>query len=173
MIAKAAQRMIGERESKFLIPSEIVANVQEDNYLDHAFLVLTKVKYAKIPVLDSKQHFKGLLSLAMITDTMLGLNGIDPSRLSRMKVKEVMQKDVPVITLPYNIEEIMHLLINQPFLVVIDDEGCFTGIVTRREIMKSVNYMIHNLEKQYLVTPNQDFVDEKIGTKADLSYNDK
>lgn len=51
----------------------------------------------------------------MITDTMLGLNGIDPSRLSRMKVKEVMQKDVPVITLPYNIEEIMHLLIDQPF----------------------------------------------------------
>ena len=52
MIAKAAQRMIEERESKFLIPSEIVANVQEDNHLDHAFLVLTKVKYAKIPVLD-------------------------------------------------------------------------------------------------------------------------
>ena len=77
MIAKAAQRMIEERESKFLIPSEIVANVQEDNHLDHAFLVLTKVKYAKIPVLDSEQHFKGLLSLAMITDTMLGLNGID------------------------------------------------------------------------------------------------
>ena len=74
----------------------------------------------------------------MITDTMLGLNGID-----------------------------------QPFLVVVDDEGCFTGIVTRREIMKSVNYMIHDLEKQYLVTPNPDFVDEKIGTKADLSYNDK
>ena len=168
MIAKAAQRMIEERESKFLIPSEIVANVQEDNHLDHAFLVLTKVKYAKIPVLDSEQH-----SLAMITDTMLGLNGIDPSRLSRMKVKEVMQKDVPVITLPYNIEEIMHLLIDQPFLVVVDDEGCFTGIVTRREIMKSVNYMIHDLEKQYLVTPNPDFVDEKIGTKADLSYNDK
>ena len=165
MIAKAAQRMIEERESKFLIPSEIVANVQEDNHLDHAFLVLTKVKYAKIPVLDSEQHFKGLLSLAMITDTMLGLNGI--------KVKEVMQKDVPVITLPYNIEEIMHLLIDQPFLVVVDDEGCFTGIVTRREIMKSVNYMIHDLEKQYLVTPNPDFVDEKIGTKADLSYNDK
>ena len=172
MIAKAAQRMIEERESKFLIPSEIVANVQEDNHLDHAFLVLTKVKYAKIPVLDSEQHFKGLLSLAMITDTMLGLNGINPSRLSRMKVKEVMQKDVPVITLPYNIEEIMHLLIDQPFLVVVDDEGCFTGIVTR-EIMKSVNYMIHDLEKQYLVTPNPDFVDEKIGTKADLSYNDK
>ena len=58
MIAKAAQRMIEERESKFLIPSEIVANVQEDNHLDHAFLVLTKVKYAKIPVLDSEQHFK-------------------------------------------------------------------------------------------------------------------
>ena len=108
MIAKAAQRMIEERESKFLIPSEIVANVQEDNHLDHAFLVLTKVKYAKIPVLDSEQHFKGLLSLAMITDTMLGLNGIDPSRLSRMKVKEVMRFSGPRLLIYRPVEFIKH-----------------------------------------------------------------
>lgn len=170
MIAKAAQKMIGERESKFLIPSEIVANVQEDNHLDHAFLVLTKVKYAKIPVLDSEQHFKGLLSLSMITDTMLGLNGIDPSRLGSMRVRDVMQTDVPVIRLPYDLEEIMHLLIDQPFLVVVDDDGCFTGIVTRREVMKSVNYMVHNLDRQYIVVPNPEFDKEK---NSELSYNER
>ena len=63
MIAKAAQRMIEERESKFLIPSEIVANVQEDNHLDHAFLVLTKVKYAKYPVLGQRTALQRLAFL--------------------------------------------------------------------------------------------------------------
>ncbi len=80
-------------QEKFLIPAEIVANVQENNSLEHAFLVLSKVKYAKIPVLDQDQHFKGLLSLAMITETMLGLTGIDPTRLGRIQVKDVMQTD--------------------------------------------------------------------------------
>ena len=59
MISKAVEQMLNQRKDKFLIPAEIVANVQETNTLDHAFLVLTKVKYAKIPVLDNEQHFKG------------------------------------------------------------------------------------------------------------------
>lgn len=149
MISKIAEEMIAERQDKFLIPAEIVANVQENNRLDHAFLVLTKAKYAKIPVLDSEQHFKGLLSLAMITDTMLGLNGIDPSNLHRYTVADVMETDVPTIQVPYNIEDILHLSVDHPFLVVTTKDQTFTGIVTRREVLKGVNHMVHELDKRY------------------------
>lgn len=144
--------MLSQREYKFVIPAEIVANVQEDNNLEHALLVLTKVKYAKIPVLDNKQHFKGLISLAMITETMLGLTGIDPSDLAKIKVKDVMQTDVKTIQQPYNMEEILHLLVDQTFLAVTDEENIFRGILTRREIMKAVNYLAHDLEKEFNVT---------------------
>lgn len=153
MLSKPVEEMLNKRRDKFLIPAEIVANVQETNNLDHAFLVLTKVKYAKIPVLDSDQHFKGLLSLAMITDTMLGLTGIDPSKLSRYQVKDVMQVNVPTVTLPYSMEEILHLLVDQPFLAVTDNDGIFTGIITRREVMKAINYLAHDLEKSYYLLP--------------------
>ena len=61
MIAKSIESLFEQRQDHFLIPAEIVANVQETNHLDHAFLVLTKIKYSKIPVLDNEQHFKGLL----------------------------------------------------------------------------------------------------------------
>ena len=146
--------MLNQRKEKFLIPAEIVANVQENNSLEHAFLVLSKVKYAKIPVLDQDQHFKGLLSLAMITETMLGLTGIDPTRLGRIQVKDVMQTDVPTICPPYDMEEILHLLVDQTFLAVVDENGVFTGILTRREVMKAVNYLAHDLEKEYTVEKN-------------------
>ncbi len=56
MISKAVLQLLNQRKEKFLIPAEIVANVQENNSLEHAFLVLSKVKYAKIPVLDQDQQ---------------------------------------------------------------------------------------------------------------------
>lgn len=149
MIAKSAAKLIGEQRENFLIAADKVANVFENNPLDHAFLVLTKVRYSKIPVLDSEQHFKGLISLAMITDSMLGLNGIDPSKLSEQTVADVMECDVPTVTLNEELEEILHLLVDQPFLVVVDKSHVFQGIITRREVMKAVNYMVHELDNQY------------------------
>ena len=89
----------------------------------------------------------------MITDTMLGLTGIDPSKLSRYQVKDVMQVNVPTVTLPYSMEEILHLLVDQPFLAVTDNDGIFTGIITRREVMKAINYLAHDLEKSYYLLP--------------------
>ncbi|KRM07018.1 MAG: cyclic-di-AMP-binding protein CbpB [Liquorilactobacillus ghanensis] len=153
MIAKSVEHLLNQRQDHFLIPAELVANVQDTNHLDHAFLVLTKIKYSKIPVLDNQQHFKGLLSLAMLTETMLGLNGIDPSTLGRHRVADVMQTDIPTIQLPYDVEEILHLLVDQPFLVVVNQDNIFTGIVTRREIMKGINYLAHELEKDYVISP--------------------
>ncbi|HJG05974.1 cyclic-di-AMP-binding protein CbpB [Ligilactobacillus agilis] len=170
MIAKAVEEMFSQRKGGYLIPAEIVANVSETNNLNHALLVLTKVKYAKIPVLDKEQRVTGLLSLAMITETMLGLNGIDPSRLNRMTVKEIMQTDFPKIQAPYDVEEILHLLVDQPFLTVVDQAGVFLGIITRREIMKEVNYFAHDLEKQYLIEPKAGYLEEtkNTGTKVNL-----
>lgn len=60
MISKVVEKMLGSRKNSYLIPADMVANVSESNHLNHALLVLTKVKYAKIPVLDKKQHIKGL-----------------------------------------------------------------------------------------------------------------
>ena len=143
--------LIEIQREHFLIPADNVANVFESNPLNHAFLVLTKVRYSKIPVLDNEQHFKGLISLAMITDSMLGLNGIDPTGLSDQTVADVMQRDVSTVTNTESVEELLHLLVDQPFLVVTDKQNVFQGMITRREIMKAVNYMAHELDHQYQI----------------------
>lgn len=151
MIERTAETLIENQREHFLIPADKVANVFESNPLDHAFLVLTKVRYSKIPVLDNEQHFKGLISLAMITDSMLGLNGIDSTKLNKQKVAEVMRSDVPTVTNTESVEELLHLLVDQSFLVVTDQQNVFQGIITRREIMKAVNYMVHKLDHQYRI----------------------
>ncbi|WP_461215274.1 cyclic-di-AMP-binding protein CbpB [Lacticaseibacillus sp. GG6-2] len=155
MLNQAIDHMMIENRNHFMIPGDVVASVNCDNSLRHAFLVLTKVRYAKIPVLDNDDHFKGLLSLAMITDTMLGLDDLNIDALDQHCVGDVMETDVPTIDNPYDIENVLHLLVDHPFLPVVQADHTFTGIVTRREVMKGINYIGHNLDRYYCVQPRE------------------
>ena len=68
MIDQRLQTLLLKNKQKFMIPASLVATVNQSNSLDHAFLVLTKDRYAKIIVIDNKNHYCGQISLAMITE---------------------------------------------------------------------------------------------------------
>jgi len=163
MISSAVNDMLMEKKENFLIPGEMVASVNEDNALAHAFLVLTKVRYSKIPVLDKDSKFKGLLSMPMITETMLGLEQLSFEPLERLTVKDVMETDVKTIENPYDIELVMHLLVDLPFIPVVASTGEFTGIVTRREFMKAFNHVSHTLENDYQLIKRSTDLNQKLG----------
>lgn len=152
MLNPVISNMLIENRHHFMISADMVATVSENNPLSHAFLVLTKVRYAKIPVLDHDSKFKGLISLPMITETMLGLDHMSFNSLDTMTVKDVMQTEVATIDDPYDLENVLHLLVDNPFIPVVQD-GYFTGIVTRREVMKGINNIGHNIDKNFQLEP--------------------
>ena len=152
MLNPVIANMLIENRHHFMISADMVATVSEYNPLSHAFLVLTKVRYAKIPVLDHDSKFKGLISLPMITETMLGLDHMSFNSLDTMTVKDVMQTEVATIDDPYDLENVLHLLVDNPFIPVVQD-GYFTGIVTRREVMKGINNIGHNIDKNFQLEP--------------------
>lgn len=153
MIDKPIETVMRESQRDILIPADLVATVNENNDLQHVFMVLTKVKYAKIPVLDNNNHFKGLVSLPMITELMLQDTGITSRPLESMKVKQIMQTDVPTIYERDNLEAIMRYLVDENFLVYVDSDNHFKGITTRRELFKEINYLAHNFSKRYVALP--------------------
>ena len=59
-----------------------------------------------------------------------------------------MKTDVSVMRPDAELEDILHLLVDSSFLPVLDQEGVFCGIVTRREILKAVNYTFHSFERK-------------------------
>lgn len=161
MFSPSIQHLIEEKSGSFLIPASRIAFVQEDNPLYHAFLILTKVKYAKIPVLDDEQRVVGLLSLAMITDKMLTPNDISVDILSTYKVKDVMQIEFDTINMAQTeLETQLHLLVDNAFLPVINDRGVFQGLLTRREWIKAFNYVVHNIDHEYKITKKLDIKDK-------------
>ena len=153
MIDKPIETVMRESHRDILIPADLVATVNQDNDLQHVFMVLTKVKYAKIPVLDNDNHFMGLVSLPMITELMMQDTGITSRPLESVKVKQIMQKAVPTIYERDNLEAILRYLVDENFLVYVDSENHFKGIITRRELFKEINYLAHNFNKHYIALP--------------------
>ncbi|MCG0574327.1 hypothetical protein IMAU80824_01181 [Lactiplantibacillus plantarum] len=149
MLIQPVEDLLSRNADHYLIPADVVANVQTDNNLYHAFLVLTKVKYSKIPVLDHGGHFEGLVSLPLITEQMLGFDQLNTEILLQKRVCDVMEKQVKTVHDVDDVEETLHLMIDNPFVPVVDEQQIFQGIVTRREFMKSFNFLTHEIGKQY------------------------
>ena len=149
MLIQPVADLLSRNADHYLIPADIVANVQTDNNLYHAFLVLTKIKYSKIPVLDHAGHFEGLISLPLITEQMLGFDQLNVEVLMEKRVSDVMETHVKTVPNVDDVEATLHLMIDNPFVPVVDKDGLFKGIVTRREYMKSFNFLTHEIGKQY------------------------
>ncbi|MDR0920856.1 MAG: CBS domain-containing protein [Lactobacillales bacterium] len=151
MIGKSIEELMLENKETFLIPADNVANVMVRNPLNHALLVLSQVGYSKIPVLDKGDRYVGLIGLADIVDKLLDLPTLDLNELKEFTVADVMDVGVPTVKPDVLLEDILHLLVDQPFLPVVDDAGCFKGIITRKAVLKAVNFTFHELEKRNLV----------------------
>ena len=64
-------------------------------------------------------------------------------------VRDVMETNVKTVDDVSDVEATLHLMIDNPFVPVVDQDGIFQGIVTRREFMKSFNFLTHEIGKQY------------------------
>ncbi|MBO0423595.1 CBS domain-containing protein [Enterococcus plantarum] len=156
MIGTAVKELLLEKQETFLIPAENVANVMCLNPLSHALLVLSQVKYSKIPVLDKGDRFVGLISLSDVVDKMFDISSVDFEKLTSFTVADVMEVNIPVIGEQWELEDVLHLLVDAAFLPVVDDNQCFKGIITRKELLKAINHMAHELERKNVILPKSD-----------------
>ena len=146
MISTNTKALLESPISDFVISSEKVAHVQIGNSAEHALLVLTKTGYSSVPVLDTKYHLHGLLSTKMITESILGLERIEYERLNNIKVDNVMEKNFTYLKVTDTFQKALDLVINHAFLCVVDAEGTFVGILTRRVILKQLKKYIYQVD---------------------------
>ncbi|MFZ0371033.1 CBS domain-containing protein [Halobacillus alkaliphilus] len=147
MVSLEKEALVIPKVSELMISSEKVAHVQVGNPLEHALLVLVKTGYSSIPVLDPTFKFKGVISKSKILEETLGIEEFELNRLSDIQVKEVMDKDFPYLHHEDSMIDALHKLIDFPFVCVIDDDGEFDGIVTRRTILKQFSKHYHETFK--------------------------
>ena len=155
LIHKRIQELLLQDRDKLFIDAEKVAILQEDHTLEHAMLVLTNVRYSLIPVLNKENKIVGLISLAMILQKITGVEQIHMNQLGKYKVREVMRTEFPIIHQDTQVEDVLNELVDESFICIGNEENGFVGIVTRKELLKRINFMVHELTREY------DFVEKE------------
>ena len=150
MISKEVRSMLlHDGGEELMILSENVANLNCNHHLYHAMLVLSQVKYNSIPVLDNESRIRGLISMPMIMNAIMGISSMRFDEMEKIKIEEVMDKKVPIIHDPSDLELILNKLINHSFICVADEYGHFEGIITRKEVLSRVNHLVHEMHNQF------------------------
>lgn len=126
-----------------MISSEKVAHVQMNNPLEHALLILIKSGYSAVPVLDTSYKFKGVIGKNLILNELLGVEKFEFERLSEVTVEDVLNENLPCLNKSDLFLVCLKTVIDYPFVCVVDQEGYFDGIVTRRAVLKQLNKYIH------------------------------
>ncbi|GAE91820.1 CBS domain protein [Gracilibacillus boraciitolerans JCM 21714] len=133
------QKLTDLTVADLMIPAEKVAHVQEGNLIEHALLVLVESGYSSVPVLDLDFKLRGTIAKTPILKSIMGMERFEMEKLAETKVEEVMKKDQPTLLKDTNFLTSLKIVIDHAFACVVDEQGYFLGILTRRAILKEVN----------------------------------
>ena len=148
MIAKEFERFLLAQEETFLTPAKNLAVLIDTHNVDHAVLLLSQISYSRIPVVTDERKFVGTISLTDILSYQLK-HEIPEETFASMDIVDVAKKEVGVI----NLTEVLHKLVDDSFLSVVDEEGYFQGIITRKSILKAINSLMHDFSNEYEMIP--------------------
>ncbi|MCD7867954.1 MAG: CBS domain-containing protein [Clostridiales bacterium] len=129
----------------FLTPKNEVAYILENETLRQTLEKMEHRKFSCIPILNGEGKYTGTISEG---DLLWGMQ--------RMNITDMKQaEEVPILAIPRratykpvhadsDMEDLLDRAINQNYVPVVDDKGCFIGIITRKVIIK---YCYNELKK--------------------------
>ena len=148
MIAKEFEQFLLEQEETFLTPAENLAVLIDSHNADHAILLLSQMTYTRVPVVTDEKEFVGTIGLRDILAYQMEQD-LSQEAMADTDIVHMTKKDVAVVSPDYTLTDVLHKLVDESFLPVVDKDGIFQGIITRKSILKAVNALLHDFSKEY------------------------
>ena len=120
----------------FLKPKSDLAFIYDYHTLRQALEIMEYHKYSCVPILNKEGIYVGSITEG---DLLWSLKELDlfnikeAESISIMKIKR--RVDDQCVTAESNMEDLIGRAMEQNFVPVIDDQGHFIGIITRRDII--------------------------------------
>ncbi|KXT84704.1 CBS domain containing protein [Streptococcus sp. DD11] len=150
MIAKEFEAYLLEHEETFLTPEANLAVMVDTHNVDHALLLLSQMTYSRIPVVTADKQFVGTISLTDIMAYRLQ-HDLPEEVFMTTDIVHMTKKDGLTVEPDYALSDVLHKLVDESFLPVVDKGGHFHGIITRKSILKAMNALMHNFTSQYKI----------------------
>ena len=122
----------------FLTPKSEVAYIYSNDTLRQTLEKMEYHRYTAIPIIDHEDGtYIGTITegdLLWDVKERFDLNLRDAEDVPILDVKR--KRDNEPVAVGADIEDLINKVMNQNFVPVIDDNECFIGIITRRDIIK-------------------------------------
>lgn len=148
MIAKEFEAYLRPFQEDYLVPAEDLALVMSNHKVSHVVLLLTSNGYSRIPVMSPDKHYMGTISMSDILSYQ-SQQGLSDQEMAELEIEQMLDNHIEVLSDQADLTEIFHQVVDYPFLPVVDSAGIFLGIITRKQVLKSVNSLLHNFTQEY------------------------
>ncbi len=138
---------------RFLIPKSLVEYVDGDSTIRQAYEKMSFHRYTAIPVLDSEGRYVGTLRNDDIFEYFKALGSIDLKESERVGVTEILDTGYSwALFHNSGVDELVEKVKEHNFVPVVDDRGCFIGIILRRDVL---NFLFEQYQKIQLTGGKQ------------------
>ena len=132
--------------TRFIVPKSLVEFVTVDHTVRQALEKMRFHRYAAIPVIDGEGKYVGTLRNDDILSYFLNSGSFDTKTAEKDKVTEIIDGVYsPPVYHNASMEELIERVREHNFVPVVDDRGCFVGIILRRDILNFLfNHYVNN-----------------------------
>ncbi|ACG62975.1 cyclic-di-AMP-binding protein CbpB [Streptococcus equi] len=151
MIAKEFEAFLISHLDSYLIPAEELAIFINTHNADHVMLLLVSNGFSRVPVITKEKQYVGTISISDIM-TYQAKRQLTDWEMTQTNIGDMVNTKIETINITSSLTEIMHKLVDFPFLPVVNDDNRFIGIITRKSILKAVNSLLHDFTDEYTIT---------------------
>ena len=132
----------------FLTPKSEVAYINEDDTIRQALEKMEYHKYSAVPIISKTGRYVGTLTEGDLLWWIKNQFNLDLKGAEKIPVTAVRRKsDNRPVKAGEDMEDLIGKALNQNFVPVLDDQKCFIGIITRKDIIKYLYQKCQNLQE--------------------------
>jgi CBS domain-containing protein len=122
-----------------LTPKAHVACLSENMNGRQALEKMRAHGFTALPLLSENGEYLGTISEGDLLWFIVKENGISMEDLEKVKIRELISKEVPAVKVDADVSELVSQIMNHNFIPVVDDRRVFMGIVTRRRVIQELS----------------------------------
>ena len=121
---------------RFIIPKSLVEYITVDSTVRQGFEKMRFHRYVAIPVLDGDGKYVGMLRTDDVLQYFLSVESFDVKNAEKTSVGKIVDLSYSRPLYHHStMEELFELVKEHNSVPVVDDRGCFIGLVLRRDVM--------------------------------------